>query len=167
MVLIYNGIAGSHISTQYVMPRNWTSLFTYRKMEAGSAGTNHAATMSQIALRELITLFKGKYMAMNRSAAMNASVRIAALMVHDEKNACNLHRIVPGQPVIKSKHSSKWNEFSFLCYSPECLKSLNASQVFLTAESEMRRRFLTKPPSAAIGLSHVLNFSSRPGLWWS
>jgi len=76
-------------------------------MEAGNAGTNHAATISRIALRELITLPRGKYMAMNRSAAMNASVRIAAFMVHDEKNACNLHRILPGQPVIKSKHSNE------------------------------------------------------------
>jgi len=63
--------------------------------------------MSQIALRELITLFRGKYMAMNRSAAMNASVRIAALKVHDDKNPSSLHRIVPGQPVIEGKHSNK------------------------------------------------------------
>ena len=55
-------------------------------MVLGNAGTNHDAAISQIALRALIALLIGKNMAMNRSAAIIASVRMAALTVQDVRN---------------------------------------------------------------------------------
>ena len=68
-------------------------------MELDNAETSHAAIISRIALRESINLLRGKNMAMNRSAAIIASVNMAALIVQNAKNPCSLQRILPGQPV--------------------------------------------------------------------
>jgi len=68
-------------------------------MEHGKAGASHVTAINQSAFRELSALRSGKNMAMNRSAAITASVKMAALNVQDAKKPCSLHRIVPAMPV--------------------------------------------------------------------
>lgn len=44
-------------------------------------------------------------MAINRSAAIIASVKMAEFIVQDERNACSLQRIFPGQPAKNAQES--------------------------------------------------------------
>ena len=44
-------------------------------------------------------------MAINRSAAIIASVKMAEFIVQDVRNACSLQRIFPGQPAKNAQES--------------------------------------------------------------
>lgn len=68
-------------------------------MHPGYVGRSYEAIISWNALWETIGPRRGKNTAMNRSAAINAIVKIEALLVQASKNRWILQRILPDQSV--------------------------------------------------------------------
>ena len=98
-------MVGPHISTCTQLHRNQRDHGRKERCTLVMLGEVMRRLLAGMLYEKQLVHAEGKNTAMNRSAAINAIVKIEALLVQASKNRWILQRILPGQSVQRKKQA--------------------------------------------------------------